>query len=82
MRSRVDLGRTGSRGLRAARCQHEQRHEHRNGDDRNGRDEQHGGWDQKDRGQRENNCSEGQGYSESNNDISFPHAVFLSSTKQ
>jgi hypothetical protein len=46
MRLRVDLGRTGRPSLLAARIQHEQ---HRNGDERNGREKQHGGWDQKDR---------------------------------
>ena len=76
MRLRVDLGRTGSPVLLGVRSQHEQRCEHRNGDERNGRDEQRGGRDQKDRGQREKNCSEGQDYSESKNDITFPHVVF------
>jgi hypothetical protein len=40
MRSRVDLGRTGRPSLLGARIQHEQ---HRNGDERNGREKQHGG---------------------------------------
>ena len=61
MRSRVDLGRTGRPSLLAARIQHEQ---HRNGDERNGREKQHGGWDQKDRG-----------YSQAKSDISFPHTI-------
>jgi hypothetical protein len=39
---RVDLGRTGSPGLLAARSQHEQRRDHRDGKEWNGRDEQHG----------------------------------------
>lgn len=76
MRSRLGHGRTGSPVRRGACRQHEQRHEHRNGDERNGRDEQHGGRDQKHRGQREKNCSERQGYSESKNGISFLHAAF------
>jgi hypothetical protein len=60
MRSRVDLGRTGTPSLLAARIQHEQ---HRNGDERNGREKQHGGRDQKDRS-----------YNQSKNDISS-HAI-------
>lgn len=43
MRLRVDLGRAASQGPLAARGQHEQRREQRNGDEWNRRDEQHGG---------------------------------------
>jgi len=60
MRLRVDLGRTAGPGPAAARSQHDQRREHHHGDDWRGRDEQHGGRQQKDRGQREKNCSEDQ----------------------
>jgi hypothetical protein len=76
MRLRVDLGRTGGAGLLAARSQQDQRCEHRDGDEWNGRDEQHGGRDQKDRCQREKNCSKGQDYCQSKNDISLSHTVF------
>jgi hypothetical protein len=40
---RVDLGQIGGPGRLAARSQQEQRCEHRNDDEWNGRDEQHGG---------------------------------------
>lgn len=76
VRLRIDLGQAGGGpGLLAAHC-HEQRGEQRNGDDRSGRDDQHDGGKQEDHGQRDKDCTDGQAYSESDDDIICSHWIW------